>query len=82
MSDARLGVYVVVFLCMGLEGGLAIVGGFVEQGVYFRFGQAKYFSKFSHYGIGLKGAVGGQQRCSVVFVFVEDVLGDMVAVLP
>jgi len=65
------------------EQGCVFFGGvFVEQRIDFGFGQAKYFAEFADNGIALKGAIGGQKCGAMVFVFVEDVGGYVVSVLP
>lgn len=64
------------------QGGIFFGGVFVEQRIDFGFGQAKYFAEFSDNGIALKCAIGGQESCAMVFVFVEDVSGNVVSVLP
>ena len=65
------------------EQGCVFLGGvFVEQRIDFGFGEAKYFAEFSDNGIALKGAIGGQKCGTMIFVFVEDVGGNVVSVLP
>lgn len=82
MSDSRLGIDIVSTWGIGFKHGGAIVGVFVEQRVDFGFGEPKDFAEFADYGIALKGAVGGQECGAMVFVFVEDIGGYMVTVLP
>ena len=65
------------------EQGCVFFGGvFVEQRIDFGFGEAKYFAEFSDNGIALKGAIGGQECSAMVLVFVEDVGGNVISVLP
>ena len=64
------------------EGGIFLGGVFVEQRIDFGFGEAKHFAEFADYGVALKGAIGGQECGAMVFVFIEDVGGNMVSVLP
>jgi hypothetical protein len=82
VADSGLGIDIVATWGERFKHGIAVVGVFVEQRVDFGFGQAKYFAEFSDNGIALKCAIGGQERCAMVFVFVEDVSGNVVSVLP